>query len=272
MKCFKLKGVVLGSAVAVAMFGCCERYVPKLEPLQKLTVKEEVYNTLSFRCFWKMLRDDGITPHFVNLDIKKGIDGFKFLSFDGSDKVFVFRGENHEQNIKLELPKTFRMQGIWLRDNPGFVILSNQSEASGSVAIIVLLDQNGKPSIFSENIEGLVRENDGILDPILIGYDIERGIYFSGRDKKGKPWGRIYRLLLKEGKITFKEIDDKLFYNCDRYSEWFRFGVDARKTTGSFYNLIIDILDKAGSDCKSIPNSSCEKKELCKNPVENIEN
>lgn len=244
----RMCNIIVASAVVLAATGCCSKYVPKLEPLIKLPKQSQQEDSLG--CFWRMLRDFGVKkPHLVKID--PDLSNLTFISFDGSKKIYVFDGNKLKQEIEVDIPTRFRMMDVQLGNKVGIVIVPNQTTEKDLAITAVLVDPKSEGiTKIKIDISGLVEKHGGILDPIVIGTDLERGINFSARDSRGEPWRQLYNISVKNGKVTINEINDRVLYSCSCYSEWLVLGVDSRRSTNPFYDTVYEMLDEISGSCE----------------------
>lgn len=185
-----------------------------------------------------IMRQRGLT-HVVldtNTSINARINRYSVsaLTADYQHNLHIFRNRKYEQTVDLEIPTAERPHRYALRvtDYQGKkMVLALIRDAITDVRgfgvepprmALIPYEEGAVGEIMYSQLRSLERRNGGLQYPLFVGYDLDAGITFIARDKRGRPWEDGYIVTWDGERLRGRPVGFLELMQCDCVGQWAR--------------------------------------------------
>ena len=160
-----------------------------------------------------------------------GERSFRALTGTRQDSIHIFRGGAYEQSIQVNISAgtmpvyTLRVANhgeqvmIVALTRDANAYLESPPPPSARLAIVPY-GENGPASPIYFDLRELERENRGMQQPLLVGYDLKDGITFIAADNRGLAWAEGYILSFDGTELHRRPVGIEELAGCSCVMDW----------------------------------------------------
>jgi len=191
------------------------------------TTQEEAVRTMEGKGLTHVVEDinvpiggEGETVSAVMADFQHSVHIFLDRRYDESVELDIERGEMpHRYTLRVADYEDGKIILVLIRD--AIRDLEGYSIEPIRLALVPYSNgETGEPSY--SDLSSLEREREGLQYPLFVGYDLEGGVTFIARDKKGMPWEQGYIISFDGSRLHWQPVSFIELMQCDCVGDWAR--------------------------------------------------